>query len=282
MRYHIITARKTTQEIIGGIDMKSYEMVETLSEKANVTLEQAKNALEKSNWDMLDAAIYLERNRSSGDSRQNPPRQGYQYVSSQMNEAGGQFRQPPYPPYPQQGFNPPPRGHYPPNYPPYPGGQPGFNPPPQGDPRYNGVPPYGYPRSRSRRKSVDDFLNRAGDRAERVIGDGVTNSFVIRSKGTKILQIPILLFIILLFAAWYVVVPILVIGLFCGLKYSFEGKELDNFSINNVMNTTSNVAEKIKDDIKNAAVDLTKDSTPAANDGSSAEDKPAGIDITKQ
>ena len=43
--------------------MKSYEMVEKLSEKAHVTLDTAKDALEKSNWDILDAAIYLEKNK---------------------------------------------------------------------------------------------------------------------------------------------------------------------------------------------------------------------------
>lgn len=50
--------------------MKSYEMVETLSTKAHVTLDKAKEALEKSNWDMLDAAIYLEANRTENTAQQ--------------------------------------------------------------------------------------------------------------------------------------------------------------------------------------------------------------------
>lgn len=41
--------------------MEHFEMVEKLKEKANVTYEEAKDALEKCNWDILDAMIYLEK-----------------------------------------------------------------------------------------------------------------------------------------------------------------------------------------------------------------------------
>ena len=40
--------------------MDHYEMVETLRTKANVTYEEAKAALEASDWDMLDALVLLE------------------------------------------------------------------------------------------------------------------------------------------------------------------------------------------------------------------------------
>jgi hypothetical protein len=42
--------------------MDNFEKVEKLREHANVTYEEAKNALENSNWDILDAMIYLEQN----------------------------------------------------------------------------------------------------------------------------------------------------------------------------------------------------------------------------
>ena len=41
--------------------MTNYEMVEMLREKANVSYEEAKRALEASNWDLLDAIVLLER-----------------------------------------------------------------------------------------------------------------------------------------------------------------------------------------------------------------------------
>ena len=41
--------------------MERFEMAETLSRKAGVTLEEARQALEENEWDMLDAMIALER-----------------------------------------------------------------------------------------------------------------------------------------------------------------------------------------------------------------------------
>ncbi len=53
--------------------MTHYEMVELLREKANVSYEEAKDALEATSWDLLDAIVLLERegktqNASSGFS----------------------------------------------------------------------------------------------------------------------------------------------------------------------------------------------------------------------
>jgi hypothetical protein len=41
--------------------MTQLEMVEKLREMANISFEEAKNTLERNNWDMLDAAIELEK-----------------------------------------------------------------------------------------------------------------------------------------------------------------------------------------------------------------------------
>ena len=41
--------------------MTQFEMVEKLCEKANVTYEEAKAALEAANWDLLDAIVFLEQ-----------------------------------------------------------------------------------------------------------------------------------------------------------------------------------------------------------------------------
>ena len=41
--------------------MEDFEKVEKLSQKANVSMEDARAALEANNWDLLDAMIDLER-----------------------------------------------------------------------------------------------------------------------------------------------------------------------------------------------------------------------------
>lgn len=40
--------------------MEHFEMVEKLRQKANINYEEAKNALEQNDWDLLDALVYLE------------------------------------------------------------------------------------------------------------------------------------------------------------------------------------------------------------------------------
>lgn len=54
--------------------MDHYEMVEKLRQKANVTYEEAKDALESSDWDMLDALVLLE---SEGKVRPDESASGY-------------------------------------------------------------------------------------------------------------------------------------------------------------------------------------------------------------
>ena len=48
--------------------MERYEMAELLSQKAGVSLEEARAALEENNWDMLDAMVALERTSKSAAS----------------------------------------------------------------------------------------------------------------------------------------------------------------------------------------------------------------------
>ena len=54
--------------------MDHFEMVEKLRTKANVTYEEAKAALEKSDWDILDALVLLE---SEGKVKDGQPAQEY-------------------------------------------------------------------------------------------------------------------------------------------------------------------------------------------------------------
>ena len=41
--------------------MEKVEMVEKLRSKTNISYEEAKDTLENTNWDILDAVVYLER-----------------------------------------------------------------------------------------------------------------------------------------------------------------------------------------------------------------------------
>ena len=41
--------------------MEDIKLIEKLRDKANISYEEAKEVLEKNNWDILDAIIYLEK-----------------------------------------------------------------------------------------------------------------------------------------------------------------------------------------------------------------------------
>ena len=62
--------------------MDHFEMVEKLRTKANVTYEEAKAALEASDWDMLDALVLLE---SQGKVNNGAP-QGQEYTTQEKKE----------------------------------------------------------------------------------------------------------------------------------------------------------------------------------------------------
>lgn len=49
--------------------MEREEMIEKLKNKANITTEEAQEVLEKVNWDIIDAIIYLEREGKLKDSK---------------------------------------------------------------------------------------------------------------------------------------------------------------------------------------------------------------------
>ena len=165
--------------------MTNYEMVEKLSEKMGVTLEEAKAALEASDWDMLDAALLLEKEHGI---------EGAAYSTRQERKADEAEA-------------------------------------PRGDRR---------------------FLPRLGRVVKRLLDVGNRNRFEVRRKNSDeiVLDMPTTAMVLLLIFAFWVCVPLLVIGLFGGFRYSFSGAELGRESINNAMNKAAEAADKVMDDIR--------------------------------
>ena len=80
--------------------MTNFEMVELLREKAGITYEEAKEVLEQSNWDPLEAVLLLEKQgktppggqtystKSEQEERQTPPRSGHLGAKRAANRLG--------------------------------------------------------------------------------------------------------------------------------------------------------------------------------------------------
>ena len=224
--------------------MKSYEMVEMLSSRANVSLEQAKEALERSNWDILDAAIYIERQRSAP---QGPPPGSAFFSGAQTPPPPGGFatqgfgRKKPFDPRtdfnkPHGGFAPPPyvgqQPHTPPYkdfprkppMPPYPfGSQPQQPPvPPYKDfPQRPPVPPYtGSDSLDALGRSVGGFINGLGDLIEKLVNALFKTKFMAVRNGATVFSMPLLVFIILAIPFLWFLIPALVLGLAFNCRYT--------------------------------------------------------------
>lgn len=172
--------------------MDQLEKVEKLREKANVTYEEAKEALEASNWDLLDAMVYLEK---AGKIK---GQQGRTY--STQHEKAESYQQYTY--------------------------------------TNNQKPTFG--------ESCSRFFRWLG----RAIGKSTSNYFEIERHGEIIFSIPILLFVLLLLIFNALSVILLIVGLFCDCKYTFNGPDIEGSSINRAMNHASEAAEEIKNDFR--------------------------------
>ena len=82
----------------------------------------------------------------------------------------------------------------------------------------------------------------------RVFRASLVNYFEIWRRGERIASFPVILFLFC-FIQWvfWVVLAILIIGLFCGCRYRFSGPHLGKKSVNDAMDKASDMAEDIKD-----------------------------------
>lgn len=69
--------------------MTRLEMVEKIREKTGVTYEEAREALEKANWDMLDAIVSLEKDKPAAEPINEPV-----YVQENAGEAAKPVKKP--------------------------------------------------------------------------------------------------------------------------------------------------------------------------------------------
>lgn len=93
------------------------------------------------------------------------------------------------------------------------------------------------------------FLKKAGEFCLKIFRKGNTNSFEVL-KGEEIkASFPITVLALLLIFAFWVTIPLLIVGLFFGLRYRFVGPEFKSNTVNDAMNSAADAAEEIKKSI---------------------------------
>lgn len=187
--------------------MDNFEKVEKLRERASVSYEEAKNALEESGWDMLDAMVLLEKNGKTNG----PQKSSYSTDYDQQEE-------------------------------------------------YAEVKKtvYDEKREKTRAKNGVKSILKGFIRVCR------ENVFCIGHKEKEIVRIPVSILVILLVFFWKLILPAMLIGLFLGFKYSFEGQD-DLKTVNNLMNTAESTVNRVKKEFadSNAKAEETAEAAEA-------------------
>jgi len=171
--------------------MTNFEMVEILREKANVSYEEAKAALELANWDLLEAMLLLEKEGKVLDD-------ATASYSTKKEEDEEEESAP---------------GH----------------------------------------KGFRDGARWLLKKFRELVRIGNSNYFVVTHKDREHLTLPVTVLAVLLLCSFWGVAVVLVVGLFCGLRYSFKGPNLGKENINSAMNKAADAAENVKQEIKNSS-----------------------------
>jgi exonuclease VII small subunit len=169
--------------------MEHYEMAELLSQKAHVSLEQARQALIDNNWDILDAMVALER-------------QGAGPIPTVEVDADTSYTDAEYT-------------------------QPVKNIAKKEPIFTNGF------------AQLWKYIKRLGQMS-------VDNDFVVIRRDKTLLSMPVLALAALLVLCFWFTLPLLVVGLFCGCQYRFEGKSSVKNAVNKAMEKLDGVADHIK------------------------------------
>ena len=182
--------------------MATIEQVEKLRSKANVSYEEAKNALDACGDDILEAMIYLEKQGKV----QPPPNEG----SYSYNRAESESEQI------------------------------------HGTAANNS-------KSGSGGESFTSLMGRFFRWCGRMLVKGNTNTFEATRNGQQIISIPVTILVVLLILAFWIVLPLIIIGLFFNCRYSFQGPDLGRREVNNVMDSAADAAESIKRDVSGSS-----------------------------
>lgn len=93
----------------------------------------------------------------------------------------------------------------------------------------------------------EERMDSVWDGFKRLVRAGIENNFVAEKEGARVFSIPVLVVVLGLFL-WGASLILLIVGLFCGLRYHIEGKHAATVDVNDVMDRAADTAETIKHD----------------------------------
>lgn len=99
---------------------------------------------------------------------------------------------------------------------------------------------------REGREAVRDF----GAVLRSLLRHGMDNHLQVWRRGVCICTVPVLILILLSIVAFWITLPLVLVGLVCGCRYRFAGPDLDNTTVNDVMENLSRTVDGFKEEAK--------------------------------
>lgn len=171
--------------------MDRLSLVEKLREKTNISYEEAKNALENNNWDILDALVYLEER-----GRVKKPKVSEYYTNESKESYKNQ----------DQLINVESQEH---------------------DHNYQ------------HKNNFNGFF----EAVCRVIDTGNNIFLEIKRHGGLLMRIPITVVVLLLFFTFWIIIPLMVVGLFFEIEFSVAAKMMDTAKVNKINEVFNELAK---------------------------------------
>lgn len=178
--------------------MEDIKLIEKLRDKANISYEEAKEVLEKNNWDILDAIIYLEKKGKI---------KGPSVETFYTNESKDAYI------------------------------------------NNQNIAIYNKGEEKRNSRNTNGFEG-IFEAVCRVI-DTCNNIFLeIAKDGKMFLKIPFTVLILLLIFTFWIVIPLVIVGLFFDIEFSVASKRVNTDKANKIFKEISLVVKKIKEEIK--------------------------------
>ncbi|MCM1284330.1 MAG: DUF4342 domain-containing protein [Muribaculaceae bacterium] len=98
-------------------------------------------------------------------------------------------------------------------------------------------------------ETFGEVMGRFGRWCKKWLDRGNSNSFCVDKKGKEILRVPLTLLIVLLIFTFWIIVPLLIVGLFFDMRYHFRGPDVKSVDLNRAMDSVADAAENLKNDI---------------------------------
>jgi len=178
--------------------MEKMQKVEKLREKAGVTYEEAKRALEACDYDVLDALVYLEKLGLIESPKVSS------YTTTSKDETSQEFDQA------QKKY----------------------------EDDCNGT-------------SASELFSKFFKWCGKVIKKGCETTFNVVKEGKEIMSVPVIVLVLATLLAFWLVLILLVVGMFNDCKYYFKGFEKTTVDINEICEKASQTCENIKNDFQN-------------------------------